>query len=29
MAVYTLAYEGLMYEAPIGGQKFSFNPLKD
>lgn len=29
MAVYTLAKGGLMYEASIGGQKFSFKPLKD
>lgn len=27
MAVYTLAKGGLMYEASIGGQKFSFKPL--
>jgi lipid-binding SYLF domain-containing protein len=29
MAVFTLAKGGLMYEASIGGQKFSFKPLKD
>jgi lipid-binding SYLF domain-containing protein len=27
MAVYTLTKGGLMYEASIGGQKFSFKPL--
>ena len=29
MAVYTIAKGGLMYEASIGGQKFSFKPLTD
>jgi len=29
MAVYTLAKGGLMYEASIGGQKFSVKPLQD
>jgi lipid-binding SYLF domain-containing protein len=28
MAVFTLAKGGLMYEASIGGQKFSFKPLE-
>jgi hypothetical protein len=28
MAVFTQAIGGLMYEAAIGGQKFSFEPLK-
>jgi hypothetical protein len=28
MAVFTYAKGGLMYEASIGGQKFSFKPLK-
>ncbi len=28
MAVFTLAKGGLMFEAAIGGQKFSFKPLK-
>jgi hypothetical protein len=27
MAVFTLAKGGLMYEASIGGQKYSFKPL--
>ena len=29
MAVFTLAKGGLMYEASIGGQKFSFKPLSN
>ncbi|HIG43460.1 MAG TPA: hypothetical protein EYQ14_23435 [Gammaproteobacteria bacterium] len=29
MAVFTLAKGGLMYEASIGGQKFSYRPNKD
>ena len=28
MAVFTYAKGGLMYEASLGGQKFSFKPLK-
>ena len=28
MAVFTIAKGGLMYEASIGGQKFSYSPLK-
>ena len=28
MAVFTVAKGGLMYEASIGGQKFSFKPRK-
>jgi hypothetical protein len=28
MAVFTVAKGGLMYEASIGGQKFSYEPLK-
>jgi hypothetical protein len=27
MAVFTIARGGLMYEATLGGQKFSFTPL--
>jgi hypothetical protein len=27
MAVFTIAKGGLMYEAAVGGQKFSFKPL--
>lgn len=29
MAIFTLAKGGLMYEASIGGQKYSYKPLKD
>jgi len=29
MAVFTIAKGGLMYEASIGGQKFSYTPLMD
>lgn len=29
MAIFTLAKGGLMYEASIGGQKYSFKPLKN
>jgi hypothetical protein len=28
MAVFTIAKGGLMYEASIGGQKFTYAPLK-
>jgi hypothetical protein len=28
VAVFTQAKGGLMYEASIGGQKFSYHPLK-
>ena len=28
VAIFTLAIGGLMYEASIGGQKFSFNPAE-
>ena len=28
IAVFTLAKGGLMYEASVGGQKFSFTPAK-
>jgi hypothetical protein len=28
MAVFTVAKGGLMYEASIGGQKFSYTPVK-
>ena len=28
MAVFTVAKGGLMYEASVGGQKFSYTPLK-
>jgi hypothetical protein len=28
MAVFTIAKGGLMYEASIGGQKFSYKPKK-
>ncbi|EFK07014.1 conserved hypothetical protein, partial [delta proteobacterium NaphS2] len=28
VAVFTLAKSGLMFEASLGGQKFSFEPVK-
>jgi hypothetical protein len=29
MAVFTVAKGGLMYEAAVGGQKFSYKPLPE
>jgi hypothetical protein len=29
MAIFTIAKGGLMYEASVGGQKFSYQPLND